>query len=249
MTNPMSGGLLDLVGQLIGGAMTEGGGRAPQPSSPADILGGLLGDAIGGQQAPAPRMPDAGSDDLGGLMGSIGGGPMTQMLLAALGPTLAKHVADMFGIDQRTAQRVVMVAVPLLLAALARNAQNKRGANSLSSALERDHDGSALNQIDDIFANPDTRQGGKIVKKVLGNRTNAVAQTLTEQTGLDGNKLLATLAPVVLGVLGQQQRQQGYNPDSLAGALLQERNALQSSSGDLMSVLAQMIGPQARALS
>ncbi len=248
MTNPMSGGLLDIVGQLIGGALT-GGGSSSQPSTPSDIIGQLISGALGGGSQPSMPSTSADPNDLSGVMGAVGGGPMTQMLLSALGPTLAQYVADTFGIDKASAMKVLMVAIPLLLTALARNAQNRRGADSLHSALERDHDGSAINNLGEIFANPNAAKGGKIVKKVLGNRTDAVAQTLTEQTGLDGGQLLATLAPVVLSVLGQQQRQQGYDSNGLAGALLQERNALQSSSGDLMGALAQMIGSQPRALS
>jgi hypothetical protein len=228
MTNQpnFGGGLLDLVGQLLGAA-----------------------GAAAGAQPPAPSPADPGLGDLAGAIGGVGGGPMTQMLIAALGPTLAEKISEMFGIDKKTAMQVLMVAIPLLLAALARNAQNKRGADSLHGALERDHDGSALNNLSEVFANPRQHKGGKIVKKVLGNRATSVAQTLTEQTGVDGNQLLAVLAPVVLGALGQQQRKQGLDSGGLASALLQERSALQQSTGGLMDVLTELIGTRPRALS
>lgn len=223
----MGGGLLDLVGQLLGGGL--GQPVAPQPV------------------APQPAAPGAG--DLGGLVGGIGGGPITQLLLTALGPTLTDKISEMFGVDRQTAGRILMVAIPLLLAALARNANNQRGANSLHGALERDHDGSALQQVDEIFANPAQHKGGKIVKKVLGNRAPSVAQTLTEQTGVDGRRLLDTLAPIILGALGQQQREQHLDAGGLAAILSQERTSIQQSSGTLMEVLTQMIGTRPRALS
>jgi len=55
-----------------------------------------------------------------------------------------------------------------------------------------------------------TGDGSKIIGHVLGNKQDAVAN----QSGLDLSavvKLLPILAPIVLGMLGNQKRQQGFD--------------------------------------
>jgi hypothetical protein len=212
------GGLLDLVGQLLGGALGAGGGS----SAPGSTSGG----------------------GLGGLSGAVGGGALTQLLLSSLGPALIQRVSAIFGIDEQTAQRVLMVAIPLLLAALARNASTPQGADSLFGALQRDHDGNVLSHMDEVFANPRASNGDKIVRKVLGNQAPTVAQTLTEQTGLDGERLLQTLAPIVLGALGLKARREHLDAGGLAATLQEERGSLEQSHGDVMDVVGQLIGGQ-----
>jgi hypothetical protein len=200
--------------------------------------GGLLdivNQVLGGGAGPL------GGQGGEGLAAAVGGGPLTQLLFSMFGPSLIKQIADIFGIDQKTAQHILTIAIPLLLAALARNAQSQKGADQLHTALERDHDGSVLGNIDEVLTDPSSRKGDKIIKKVLGPQAPAIAQTLTEQTGVDGARLLQTLAPIVLGVLGQQTRQQGLDSVGLASALQQEQDTLQQEQGDIMNVVGQLL--------
>lgn len=107
-----------------------------------------------------------------------------------------------------------------LVAALSRNAESTNGREALSSALERDHDGSLLdNAASFLFgnkapANPRTTNGPGILEHIFGRKQTRVAEGIGRGTGLDKNRILQlmmTLAPLVLGALGKQRRQGNNN--------------------------------------
>ena len=67
------------------------------------------------------------------LMQHLQGAPLAQM-------------AQQLGTDQAQTQSAVEMALPLLLGALGRNAQDEQGAQSLVGALQRDHVAAAPQQ-------------------------------------------------------------------------------------------------------
>ena len=137
-------------------------------------------------------------------------------------------------------------SIATMTTALARNANSPNGRNALLSALDRDHDGSILDDAADFLfgrkqpQNPKTVNGPGILEHIFGRRQERVAEGIGRSTGLDKNKtlkLLMTLAPLILGALGKAKRQQGGNSisDLLKGILL-NRNA-QMNDGGLLSRL------------
>ncbi|HEU5086876.1 MAG TPA: DUF937 domain-containing protein, partial [Roseiflexaceae bacterium] len=233
-----AGGMLDIVGQILGsaGINLPGLGGAPQtgpqtPTTPATPgIPGLPGTPT------TPGVPT--------LPGSIPGGPLAQMLFSVFGPGLIRNLAKRFGVSEATVQQALIIAIPLLLSALARNTSSEKGAESLFGALTRDHDGSVLGDVDQVLADPASRQGDRIVTKVLGSQSQSIEQTITEQTGIDGGQLLSTLAPIVMGVLGSQARRQGMDAQSLASTLQQEETTLQHHNSDVMQAVREALGPQ-----
>lgn len=160
---------------------------------------------------------------LEGLMGQLGGD--------ALG-----NLASQIGADRNKTQAGVAAALPLLLGALSRNAQDGNGAQALGAALERDHDGSILDDAAGFFGRGDTSTGAGILKHVLGAKTPRVEQGLSKSTGLDAaatGKLLAMLAPMVLGALGKAKQQGGLDASGLAGMLGGERRAMEQKAPQL----------------
>ena len=57
------------------------------------------------------------------------------------------QIGRQIGVDPQTAQGAVSAAIPVIVAALARNASDPTGAEALHGALERDHDGSLLEDL------------------------------------------------------------------------------------------------------
>ncbi len=119
-------------------------------------------------------------------------------------------------------------AVAALTKALANNAAKPEGANALVSALDRDHDGSILDDISGFLGG--TRQannakmlnGSGILKHVLGGRQSNVIDMISKMSGLDNNKsgsLLAMLAPVIMGALGKTRNQRGLGVGDLVNLL------------------------------
>ncbi|NJL74923.1 MAG: DUF937 domain-containing protein [Saprospiraceae bacterium] len=101
-----------------------------------------------------------------------------------------------------------------LIGALAKNASTPEGVKSLDNALERDHDGSLLDNFLGVLTG-NTQAGDRqvdglgIVMHLLGNQTTGAVDMITKMSGLDRNKtsrLLIMLAPVVLSALGKVKK-------------------------------------------
>jgi len=154
------------------------------------------------------------------------------------------NLAGAIGADEGSTQDAVLAALPLLLAALQRNASTPEGASSLQAALERDHDGSILDGIGDLIRDPSVSSGDGILRHSLGDSRQAVEQGLGKSSGLDASqvsRLLMTLAPMVMGMLGKARREQGLDSGALSDMLTNERRATESSAPDLASLAGRLI--------
>ena len=81
--------------------------------------------------------------------------------------------------------------------------------------MSKKHDGSILNSLENVFsgsaADGIEKDGENILGHIFGNRQKNIQNTLSNQSGLDATtvyRLLKMAAPVVMGLLGKQQRQQ-----------------------------------------
>src|SRR5690349_10414638 len=171
-----------------------------------------------------------------GITTRDGGGAVAsvfEQVLAQVTPEVSRQISRRLGVDQQTVQVLVTIAVPILVAALARNSASPQGASSLSNALARDHDGTILADVPGAVRNYQDQPGDGILKHVLGDQRGAVGDVLTQATGADGSAILQMLAPIVMGVLGNMQRQQHLDPGSLAATLGEDREELARSDDPL----------------
>lgn len=158
------------------------------------------------------------------------------------GDSLQK-MSSALGTDNATTSNAVNAALPLLVAALAKNSASPEGATALAGALDRDHDGSALNDLSSLLDQAPGGMGQKILGHILGGRQSTIAQSLGASTGMDSGKataLLAMLAPLVLAYLGRAKREQGLDAGGLGSVLGSERAGMAAragSPGGLMSML------------
>lgn len=139
-----------------------------------------------------------------------------------LGREGVARIGQRLGTSEEATGQAITAALPVLLGAQARNAQDPRGAESLAGALERDHDGSVLGQINDLIGDPARGNGSGILGHVLGAKRPRVEQYVAKTSGLDAGSagpLLEMLAPVVMGALGQQKKRQDLDASGLAGML------------------------------
>jgi hypothetical protein len=111
--------------------------------------------------------------------------------------------------------------------AMERNASTPEGAQGLMGALSSKHDGSILDNLGGLFGggvddNVKT-DGAKILNHVLGQKQSGVEQVIGQKAGLDSSSvgnILQVAAPILMGVLGQQSRQNNVsNPSQLTGLL------------------------------
>lgn len=133
------------------------------------------------------------------------------------------------GADKQKTAAAASGIVNTLMGALAKNAESREGAQSLNNALERDHDGSILNDVIGMLSgqqvqaqNPSMLNGSGILKHVLGNKQGGAVQMISQLSGLDSDKtgsLMTMLAPVVMGALGKTKREQGLDMAGIASLL------------------------------
>lgn len=150
----------------------------------------------------------------------LDGGAMTQL-------------SSQLGTDSRSTQNAVQAALPLLLGALAKNSASSGGADALAGALDRDHDGSILDDLGGFLGGGSGSDGAAILGHVLGTRQNTVEAGIGKATGLGTNQiaqLLQMLAPIVLGYLGRQKRQEGLSAGMLGELLGTQVSGAQSQN-------------------
>jgi hypothetical protein len=142
-------------------------------------------------------------------------------------------------------QKAITDISALLTGALANNASKQQGAQALANALDKDHDGSILDDLPDYINNYQQGPGDGILGHVLGGNRNAVEQGLSKKTGLDIgtiSQLLTIAAPIILGALGKKQRQDGLNLNDLTSLLGNEQNQAQKIDPDALNILNQVLG-------
>jgi len=87
--------------------------------------------------------------------------------------------------------------------------------------------------------------GQAILDHVLGDRQPAAHQALASKTGLEMSKvasLLPLLAPIVMSLLGKQQRGGGISSGDLGSILCGETNQAAGSSSDIGDLLGSILG-------
>ena len=143
------------------------------------------------------------------------------------------NLASQVGGNEGEAKNGVMAALPAMLAALGKNAGTEKGAEELNNALEKKHDGSILDNLSGYLSNPDLKDGAGILNHLFGNQTSNVANAVSQSSGLDTNgsmKMLQMLAPILMGMLGQQKKENNLDAKGL---------------GNLTSMLASNFGSEA----
>ncbi len=155
----------------------------------------------------------------------------------SIGEQAVEQVAKNVGGNKQATQRAIAAAIPMLLSALQKNTKSRRGAESLANALEKDHDGGILNNLGSLLGQSSHQSTGeRILGHVLGRRTDNVSNQLGKATGLgsaDVTKILANLAPVVLGAVGQAKRQNNLGVSGLQDMLKQERKTIKKQQPNL----------------
>jgi hypothetical protein len=169
------------------------------------------------------------------------------LLNSDLGKTIVSGVAGQTNQPENKTQDVLTMALPVLMAAMKRNASTPQGAEGLIGALNNKHDGSILDNLGGLFSggvdDNILTDGSKILGHVLGGKQQNVQQALSQKSGIDANsvaQILKVAAPIIMGVLGSQAKQQNVNNasglDSLLGGLL-KGNSPQHEQSFLESIL------------
>lgn len=163
------------------------------------------------------------------------------VLLNALNIDNVNSLSQMTGLDQDKTSSAISQILPALLQGLNSNVQKEGGLSSLESALEKDHNGSILNNVMSAFMNGDKPEdtgretnGLGIVNHIFGGQQNQVAQNIGSNLNIDSStimSLMAKIAPLVMGFLGKSKNDSGMD----IGSLLKMATTLMGNGGNQQS--------------
>ena len=150
------------------------------------------------------------------------------LLNSDLGKTIISGVSGSTGTDENRTGSVLTMALPVLMKAMERNASaSPEGAQGLLGAIMDKHDGSILDNLGGLFNGGVDESvktdGDKILGHVLGAKKQGVEQIIGQKAGLDAgsvDNILKVAAPILMGVLGKQARQNNVSSTNDLGGLL-----------------------------
>jgi Bacterial protein of unknown function (DUF937) len=153
---------------------------------------------------------------------------LTSLVMQFLTPEVITQIASFLGVDRAAAQKAATGAVPSLLAGLSDLVTKPAGANQLSKLLSAQQAGS----LSDLLRKGDpeglAQAGSGMLSGLFGGKTtDAMAQAIGKFAGIGeggGKSLITALAPIVLGMLGQHQRDAGLDTNGLASLLRSQKD-------------------------
>jgi len=149
------------------------------------------------------------------------------LLNSDLGKTIISGVAGQSGQSADKTSSVLTMALPVLMGAMKRNAATPEGAAGLMGALSGKHDGAILDNLGGLFAGGVDQSvmddGAGILGHVLGSSQTNVTNAISQKSGMDSGtvmEILKVAAPLVMGYLGKQSKQQSVSDSNGIGDLL-----------------------------
>ncbi|MBO4328647.1 MAG: DUF937 domain-containing protein [Bacteroidales bacterium] len=164
---------------------------------------------------------------------------LTNILGALTGNDAVNAISQNLKVDPKQVSSVITSALPSLLGAMQKNASTPGGAEALAKALG-DHAGSAGNLINNLKIT-DLTDGNKILSHIFGGSLSSVLTGISKNTGVSSGivgKILASIAPSLLAILGKQNGNAGAGGlGALLGALLGGAQPTGNNKGGLGSIL------------
>lgn len=157
---------------------------------------------------------------------------LMDLLQGQMSDTILDQLGQQVGGNREQTSAAVQGVFSTLMGALSKNAATPEGAGALLGALDRDHDGSVLDDLVGMVtgnssqqqAQPSMLNGAGILKHVLGGKQSNMIEMIAQMSGLNkegSSNLLIKLAPMVMGMLGKVKKQQNLDQGALQGFLRQ----------------------------
>ena len=163
---------------------------------------------------------------------------MTDNIVATISrfltPELIGKMASATGLDRSMAHKATAAAVPAILSGLADVAARPGGARQLASAVaEQPTDllGGLVNSLTGAQQMAD--KGSSVLSSLLGGgMSGLLASTVGKFLGIGEGPmrmLLGLLTPIIMGILGREQRAQGMDANGLARLLSGQKDEIASA--------------------
>lgn len=173
---------------------------------------------------------------------------LLDLITGSAGNQVAEQAENKFGISKNQIIALLVVAAPLVISYLKKKSENAEEADKLNAALDRDHDGSILNNPAQALERQ--QEGDSILGHIFGGEKANVENQLSQNTGISMDKIgpvLAMLAPVIMGYIGQQKQANNVTSggglgDLLGGILGSSSQQAQASNDPLSNILGSVLG-------
>ncbi len=176
---------------------------------------------------------------------------LIDLLQSQLSDGLIDQLSKQIGAPQQQTRTAADSILSSLIGGLAKNAQQPGGADALANALDNDHDGSLLDNLNDLIGggqstniNPRAANGAGILKHVLGGKQGGIMDMVSQISGLGqgqtGN-LMSMLAPIVMGMLGKQKQQSGLDAGGIANILASALGTQKQRGGMATSLITSLL--------
>jgi len=175
---------------------------------------------------------------------------LIELITGNAGNQVASQAENKFGISKNQIIALLAVAAPLVISYLRKKSQeDPNEAEALNNALDKDHDGSILDNPSQVEAR--VQEGGSILDHIFGGQKAQVENQLSQNTGISMDKIgpiLAMLAPLIMGYIGKEKQSSGVNSggglgDLLGGILGGAQNQAQAEpSNPLNDILGSVLG-------
>ncbi len=175
---------------------------------------------------------------------------LIDLITGNAGSQVASQAENKFGISKNQVIALMAVAAPLVISYLRKKSQeDPNEAEALNNALDKDHDGSILDNPAQVEARQ--QEGGSILDHIFGGQKTQVENQLSQNTGISMDKIgpiLAMIAPLIMGFIGKEKQSSGINTggglgDLLGGILGGAQNQAQAEpSNPLNDILGSVLG-------
>jgi hypothetical protein len=157
---------------------------------------------------------------------------LQQQLKEQLGGGLMDVLSQQTGADKTQTTKATSAIISSMMGALARNASTPDGAASLSSALDKDHDGSLLDMLGGMM-----QQGRQAPDQGMptGGGLMDLVTSMASGQGSGGGGLLGSLLGGMIG--GQSKSAGGGLGDLIGGMMKQTQGSDGGGMGDLLGGL------------
>jgi OmpA-OmpF porin, OOP family len=164
-----------------------------------------------------------------------------------IGSDLIEKAANFVGEDSSVTKKALDIVLPSLLGGIInQSSEPNSSASLLNKFTESGHDGSIFDTIGNLLGGGSATQGlldsgESIVKNLFGNKTSGAVDWIAAFTGIktaSATGLMSIAAPLVMGAIGKQVKNESMGISGLASLLGSQKDMIQKAlPAGLSSVL------------
>jgi hypothetical protein len=122
---------------------------------------------------------------------------------------IAKRIGGKFGLSEEDSKSIINEFITMFLGRMRDNASKTPEMTlPLFEAVRDDHDGSVLDNVDEVLTHSEQFKGDKIIGHIFGSNGENLKEILAKHTNIPSDqagKIVETVAPFIMGAIGKEQ--------------------------------------------